>query len=42
MIYSYQLDTTSKTLISFISYLLFIYFTGFLMPGRIRQNIRYV
>nr|DAN08524.1 MAG TPA: hypothetical protein [Caudoviricetes sp.] len=30
MIYSYQLDTMSKTLISFISYLLFIYFTGFL------------
>ena len=42
LIYSYQLDTTSKMLISFISYLLFIYFTGFFVPVRIRQNIRYV
>nr|DAS39044.1 MAG TPA: hypothetical protein [Caudoviricetes sp.] len=29
-------------LIGFISYLLFIYFTGFLKLGRIRQNITYV
>nr|DAT07660.1 MAG TPA: hypothetical protein [Caudoviricetes sp.]DAW28479.1 MAG TPA: hypothetical protein [Caudoviricetes sp.]DAX29664.1 MAG TPA: hypothetical protein [Caudoviricetes sp.]DAY15791.1 MAG TPA: hypothetical protein [Caudoviricetes sp.] len=29
MIYSYQLDTTSKTLICFISCLPFVYFAGF-------------